>query len=219
MRHEILHGDARELVEGLEYDIVITDPPYNQGYHYHKYADDLDQERYLKLLLTITRPAVVIHYPEETINLLPMVLGHCDDVITWVYPSNTGKQHRLISFWGLKPDRSKIKQPYKNPEDKRIQERMANGAEGASMYDWLEMNQVKNVSEEKTEHPCQIPLELMKTIIAISTNEGDTILDPFAGSGTTILAAKALGRSAIGIEVDEKYVTLARERLAQDRLL
>lgn len=39
------------------------------------------------------------------------------------------------------------------------------------MYDWVEMNQVKNVSEEKTSHPCQIPVEIMKTLIEISTNE------------------------------------------------
>ncbi len=65
-------------------------------------------------------------------------------------------------------------------------------------------------------HPTEKPLELMRKIIA--ANVGDTILDPFAGSGTTIVAAKELGRSGTGIEISPKYCEIARKRLAQDSL-
>ena len=80
------------------------------------------------------------------------------------------------------------------------------------MYDWIEVNQVKNVSKEKTKHPCQMPLELMKKIVKLLP-EGITVVDPFAGSGTTILACTYEGISSIGIEIDSLYASIAHERI------
>lgn len=67
-------------------------------------------------------------------------------------------------------------------------------------------------------HPTQKPIELIKQIILTATNEGDTILDPFMGSGTTLAAAKQLGRKAVGIEIETKYCDIARSRLSQEEL-
>lgn len=83
---------------------------------------------------------------------------------------------------------------------------------GGRLYDWWEINQIKNVSKEKTEHPCQMPLEVMMNIIGILP-EGYTILDPFMGSGTTGEACRLLGRDFIGIELDEKYFKIAKNRI------
>ncbi len=65
-------------------------------------------------------------------------------------------------------------------------------------------------------HPTQKPLELMRLIILRWSNEGDLIGDFYLGSGTTLVAAKELGRRAIGIEIEEKYCEIAAERLAQE---
>ena len=73
---------------------------------------------------------------------------------------------------------------------------------------------------ENTDHPTQKPEKLLAKIILASTNEGDLILDPFAGSGTTAVTAKKLGRDFVAIESDEKYCLLAQKRLdmtAEDR--
>lgn len=67
-------------------------------------------------------------------------------------------------------------------------------------------------------HPTAKPLPLVAQWIRWFTNPGDTILDPFAGSGTTLRAAKDEGRKAIGIELDEHYCELAAKRLTQDTL-
>lgn len=66
-----------------------------------------------------------------------------------------------------------------------------------------------------TAHPTQKPIELIAKLLAIG---GNTILDPFMGSGTTLRAAKDLGRKAIGIEIEEKYCEIAVKRLAQEVL-
>ena len=156
-------------------------------------------------------PFVVIHYPEEIYKIAFQVGEFPDKVVSWVYNSNTPKQHRDIGFFGVKPDFTKYGQPYKNPTDKRIMQRIAEG-KPAKLYDWLEINQVKNVSKEKTAHPCQMPIEVMKRIIAILPDDY-TIVDPFMGSGTTGVACKLLGRKFIGIDMDESYVAIANQRI------
>jgi len=64
-------------------------------------------------------------------------------------------------------------------------------------------------------HPCPKPLPLMVELVQLFTDEGETILDPFAGSGTTLVAAKLNGRKAIGIEREEKYCAVAAKRLRE----
>jgi site-specific DNA-methyltransferase (adenine-specific) len=65
------------------------------------------------------------------------------------------------------------------------------------------------------EHETQKPLKLIKELASLFSNPGETILDPFMGSGTTLRAAKDLGRKCIGIEIEEKYCEIAVRRLAQ----
>jgi site-specific DNA-methyltransferase (adenine-specific) len=67
-------------------------------------------------------------------------------------------------------------------------------------------------------HPTQKPLGLINLLLKQFSDMGETILDPFMGSGTTLVAAKQLGRCAIGIEIEEKYCAIAVERLRQDVL-
>ena len=66
---------------------------------------------------------------------------------------------------------------------------------------------------ENTPHPTQKPEKLIAKVILASTNEGDAILDPFAGSGATAVTAKKLGRNFVAIESDEDYCLLAAKRL------
>jgi len=63
------------------------------------------------------------------------------------------------------------------------------------------------------DNPTQKPEELLRRIILACTNEGDTVLDPFVGSGTTSVVAKKMGRNSIGIEKEEKYIEIIQKRL------
>ena len=62
-------------------------------------------------------------------------------------------------------------------------------------------------------HPTQKPLELMKRLIALCTTEGDTVLDPFCGSGSTGVACVSLGRNFLGIDLDQGFLDLATKRI------
>jgi site-specific DNA-methyltransferase (adenine-specific) len=217
---ELILGNSLEELPKIkvkeEKFVVVTDPPFNVGYHYNTYKDNLDSDEYYEMLASIFQysPFVVIHYPEEIYKIAFQVGDFPEKVVSWVYNSNTAKQHRDIAFFGIKPDFRKYGQPYKNPTDKRIMQRIADG-KTARLYDWWEINQVKNVSKEKTGHPCQMPLEVMKRIVGILPSDY-TIVDPFMGSGTTALACKELNRNFIGIEMDSEYYSIAQQRLAND---
>jgi len=217
MKSELYNGDVLEIIEKLDIDwdktVIVTDPPFNIGYHYNQYKDDLKESDYYKWLNDILRDrmSVVIHYPEQMYKLSFQMENFPEKVISWVYNSNTAKQHRDIAFFNVKPDFRKVGQPYKNPKDKRIAKRIAEGKK-ARLYDWWNINQVKNVSKDKTEHPCQMPQEVMDRIVGILP-EDITVLDPFMGSGTTGMACKKLGVNFIGIELDEKYFNIAKDRI------
>ena len=220
MCYELINGDCNEVFVDVlrSYDniIVVSDPPFNIGYHYNKYHDKMNEEDYYEMLgfLFGSTPSVVIHYPEALYKLAFQIGKFPERVVSWVYNSNTAKQHRDIAFFDVKPDFNAVRQPYKNPNDKRIQKRIADGKTGCKLYDWWNINQVKNVSKDKTAHPCQMPLEVMKNIVGVLPKDA-VIVDPFMGSGTTGLACIELGRQFVGIELDEDYFNISEKRLKE----
>ena len=86
--------------------------------------------------------------------------------------------------------------------------------QGVPLSDVWEIPFLNPKARERTGYPTQKPLLLLEQIIRLVTDEGDVVLDPFCGSGTTLVAAKLLARSAIGIDISEEAVELTRRRLA-----
>lgn len=220
--NEIYNMDFREGIEYIEEDYtIVTDPPYNINYEYDEYNDNLSDEEYVRLISNLKdKRLAIIHYPEETMKYYVPALGVPDEVGIWVYNSNLPNRHsRLINYYNIKPDYNKVLQPYKNPNDKRIKERIKNGKLGARSYDWFsDIQLVKNVSKNEFNHPCPVPVELMERIILLTSNEGDLIVDPFMGSGTTALACVRTGRRYIGFELSKEYCQMAQKRLEQHKL-
>lgn len=208
--------DVLRSIHGENKMCIVTDPPFNIGYHYSTYSDKMPEDEYLDMLVNVFNslngPFVCIHYPEVLYKLAIRLGESPERVVSWVYNSNTAKQHRDIAFWRVKPDFKAVRQPYKNPTDKRIQKRIAEGHAGAKLYDWWNVNQVKNVSKKEINHPCVMPQEVMDNIIGILPAEY-TIVDPFMGSGTTGLACLKHGRDFIGIEMDSGYFDIAKQRI------
>lgn len=86
-------------------------------------------------------------------------------------------------------------------------------SKGLPQRDVFNIPFIAGASKERTGYPTQKPLALLERIIKASSNEGDIVLDPFCGSGTTCVAADKLNRRWIGIDISEKAVALTRERI------
>jgi adenine-specific DNA-methyltransferase len=84
---------------------------------------------------------------------------------------------------------------------------------GKNPGDIWDIPNVKANHIEKTIHPCQFPVELVERLVLAMTNEGDWVLDPFIGVGTTAIAALMHDRRAVGAEIMPEYVEIARERI------
>lgn len=220
---KIYHCDFRSGMPALGYLLtsdptIIMDPPYNIDFGgYDEYADSMPDSEYIEMIATFQNErTVLMTYPEEMMRLITPALGPAQHFSAWCVNANTTRRFRLIGYWNVTPDYSRIKQPYRNLNDKRIQTLIRNGSEGTNLYEWWDDIQlVMNVSQEKTEHPCPIPERLAARLITLTTNAGDTVIDPFMGSGTVIKEAVRLGRKAIGFEISERYCEIAASRLSQ----
>jgi DNA modification methylase len=221
MINTIINDDCRNVIPRLKKQykniVFVTDPPYNIEFkNYDNYEDNLSDKDYIDLLACMKgNSAAVIQYPEEIMKYVVPALGIPLEVLAWCYSSNLPKQFRLVNIYQRRPDFSKVIQPYKNPTDPRIRQRIADGNNGTAMYDWFDDIQlVKNVSKEKSIHPCPVSIRLMQRLIKILTTEEDIIVDPFLGSGTTAIASIKEQRSYIGIEKSEVYFKIAKQRVA-----
>jgi DNA modification methylase len=216
----LYHGKVEELLHRTvqtDNATLISDPPYNVGYHYDDCEDSMDEDEYYRFMASVfSDSAVLIHYPEAMFRIAKAMDRFPERVVAWVYPSNTPRQSRSVAWFGCRPDFRKDGQDYRNPTDPRIAKRIEAGKR-ARLYDWWQINQVKNVSAEKTEHPCQIPVELMERIVRITSPS--LVIDPFSGSGTTLLASANLGVPCIGIEMSERYCEVIAKRITEQARL
>ncbi len=113
-----------------------------------------------------------------------------------------------------------VRVPQKYPRKKHFKGPRAGeyycNPKGKNPGDVWNIPNVKSNHVEKTEHPCQYPVELIERLVLSMTNEGDWVVDPFVGTGTTIIAAVRHGRRAAGAEIFSKYVDIARDRIRQE---
>jgi DNA modification methylase len=214
----LYQGNMKDIISSIEFNYIVTDPPYNCKYKYPDYKDNMPQDKYIELLCELqASPAVVIHYPEAFCNEIGQALGVPQKMVAWVYNSNLGRQHRSIGWFGCKPNLNLVKQPYKNPNDKRVKKLIEEGSEGRGLYDWWEINLIKNVSKEKSKlFTNQIPIEVLERIILTTTEPGDVILDPFFGSGSIYFACKNTNRRCIGIELSGEHIEAFYDRLSKE---
>jgi len=193
--------------------LTITDPPYNIGFNYGVHNDKMSKSDYEKMLSKIPKPCVIICYPEETLNhIIPAMGVNPDKILFWCYNSHLPRAVRMISFFGIKPDLSRYKIPYRNPTDKRVKKLIDNGSQGTSIKEWFILEQVKNVSKEYQGYANQIPEELINIIISVCKGQFDIVFDPFCGSGTTLKVAIDKGYDCIGTDIDINAINISKKR-------
>ena len=195
----IYHGDCREILPTLgKVDLVLTDPPYGIA---DKWKGGRGSGWSNTASVAPERNAWDGNPPTQEL------LMECIDKarVSVIWGGN---------YFGLEPSRCWL--VWSKPE------RGFTLAEAELA--WTNADNIVRVwdgnrRDTNSKHPTQKPLDLMKWCLCHSwSKSAETILDPFAGSGTTLVAAKELGRRAIGIEIEEKYCEIAAKRLFQEVL-
>lgn len=206
-QHSIIHGEAVQTLKGFKagsIDLVVTDPPYLCNYRDRdgrKVRNDDNADGVLGVFPELYRVlkadsfAVVFcgwtaidQFSRAWTEAGFRVGGH----LVWGkdYVSNAKHvQYRHESAWLLTKGR---------PE-----------RQGKALHDLLEWTYSGN-----RHHPTEKAIEVVAPLTRSFSKPGDTVLDPFLGSGTTAVAAALAGRRAIGVELEEKYCTLAESRVA-----
>lgn len=147
--------------------------------------------------------------------------------IVWHFEHGLHCSRRLsgryeVIMWFTKTDRytfnlDPIRVPQKYPGKKYFKGPKAGQYScnplGKSPGDVWTIPNVKSNHVEKTDHPCQFPVELVERLVLALTNEGDAVLDPFLGTGTSVIAAIRHGRRGIGAEILPAYQKIARSRI------
>ena len=189
----LYHGDCREIDAWLEADVLVTDPPYGLG-------EILNGNGKGKGSKWGMHPTNGHEWDASTPAIIPLLPASFAASVVW------GGNH-----FPLPPSRGWL------VWDKIVR----NFTSGHCELAWTDLDQPVRafsyshgqLATEGKDHPTQKPLDLMAWCIAF-TPPG-TVADPFAGSGSTLVAAKRLGRKAIGVELDERYCEIAAKRLAQ----
>jgi site-specific DNA-methyltransferase (adenine-specific) len=220
----LYHGDCREVLPSLSgIDLAVTSPPYNLGRPtgayanmrdgYASHSDDLEDAEY-------------VAWQREVVSLMWAALSE-DGAIFYnhkplirdgaaVLPLRLVPEHvtlRQVIVWNRRGGFNHSPGHFCPWHEwilllakRRFQLTSRAHSAAGDVWDC-------GIESGVTGHPCPYPLALPQT--AIAATPARTVLDPFAGSGTTLVAAKNLGRRAIGIEVEERYCEIAARRLGQ----
>lgn len=236
LKLSIINGDAiQEMmkISSNSVDLIVADPPYNLGKDYGNNSDKKEFNEYISFTKLWTSEAKRILKPAGTIYIfmgfkfvsyLYQILEkdqklNFNNWICWHYTQGIGKKK------GFSPRHddilmfTKSKEFTFNLDDIKIPQkyyRSVNNMRGANPGDVWEFSHIHYCNENRQNHPTQKPEGLIERLILASSNEGDLVLDPFSGSGTTLRVSQQLNRHCIGIEINGKYVEQTKMRLNKD---
>ena len=195
----IYHGDCREVLEWLRGSVMVTDPPYGQAYR-DRLGRSVSGDGTTALRDQVlarwgsSRPAMVFGSWKATRpdNVLQVLIWHKLEV-------------------GFQGD---CEIPWANTHEEIYV--IGKPWTGRRCPSVLSFKGYQASGGGRPDHPTPKPIELLRHLVSFTAP--GVIVDPFMGSGTTLRAAKDLGRKAIGIEVDERYCEIAAKRMAQEVL-
>ena len=196
----LYHGDCREITEWLTADVLVTDPPYGIAYQ------SGFQREVLAASIVGDRDTTARDDALGTWGDRPAIVFG-----TWRIPRPAGVRALLV--WDTKGalGMGDLSIPWK-PAHQEVYI-LGHGFTGRRTSDVLTYAPVQSTARGGREHPHQKPEALLRDLI--TKCPAGVIADPFAGSGSTLIAARALGRRAIGVELEEKYCETAARRLSQ----
>jgi site-specific DNA-methyltransferase (adenine-specific) len=235
MKIEIYQDDSIRYLKSMcsnSADLVIADPPYNLGKDYGNNSDNKNFDEYMifsrdwiKEIYRILKNTgtIYIFMGVRFISYLYMLLEKeynfiFNSWITWHYTQGLGKTK------GFSPRHDDILMFSKTENYKFILDniripqkyyRSVNNMRGANPGDVWQFSHIHYCNKNRQEHPTQKPEGLIERMVLASSEENDMVIDPFAGSGTTLRVCQQLNRNCIGIELNPEYIKLIHKRLKQ----
>jgi len=208
----IYHGDCKEVLPTLEpVDLVLTDIPYSRESTGIEFGDDyvewLEQRFELAFEILSERCAVVTACSPPQIFLLRRVLEASGFDYKGLHAWCSTASFYPSSFWNPSWEPLMV-----GSKGKLHMLQKVGGLEGVNYND-----STVAIRPRKMEHPATKPIGLFKKYII--GFDAQVVLDPFMGSGTTLRAAKDLGRKSIGIEIEERYCEIAVQRMLQSAMM
>jgi site-specific DNA-methyltransferase (adenine-specific) len=207
----LYHGDCRALLPALDHrvDSLITDPPYglNVGYGRTKFGTRrIDGDADMSLILGVFKATAHLMVPDAWTATF---CGYSQVGEVQMATEASGYKVKTVIVW----DKA---MPSLGMGIRNQHEMVVLAKQGRPVEPFMGGNVWRILRERGTpQHPHMKPQALMSRLIDYYSPEGGMVLDPFAGSGSTLVAAKQLGRTAIGIEIDESYCELIAKRLDQ----
>ena len=201
----LYHGDCREILPTMSGDLVLADPPYAVGLEYDEYDDTQEA---LASLIRDVHPMMVAAAP--VVAVTPGIANvHDWPKPRWILCWRSTNAAGQTGYWGFN-EWQPILVYGTDPYLKRGMGRRPDVISVAIGLD-AEGRETRALG-----HPCPKPLPAWKKIMQrLAPVEGLTVIDPFCGAGTSLVAARALGHQAIGVEQSERYCEIAAKRLAQ----
>jgi site-specific DNA-methyltransferase (adenine-specific) len=236
-------GDAVEILNRSpagSVDLVFADPPFNIGYVYDNYRDDVPNEQYVQWSRDWMAACQRVLSPTGSfyiaigddfaadIRMIGRELGlHLRNWIIWHYTfgqatkAKFGRSHTHIFYFARDPQRFTFNDKhlrFPSARHTEYQDLRANPAGRLPDDVWTEFPRVCGTFRERAGfHGCQMPEALLQRIVLASSDPGEIVLDPFVGSGTTVVAAKRVGRRYLGIDISPQYVEHTKRRLGEVR--
>lgn len=211
MTTEIINGDAVGTLwkMGNYVDFVFLDPPYNVGKKYDGYTDDLATINYGAYMTSAITQSLGLSHNNIAMYIPSSLVFDMEKRIRYSYDGNL---HMTIIH---KKAKGVVSHGY-SIQYHTILSTAKPLIKTADLWDDIRLPGEEYLFKEPHLHsvnPGFTSLELTKRVIETFTKEGDTVLDPFMGIGTTGVACKLLGRNFIGIEQSKKYCDYAQERI------
>lgn len=207
----IYHADCREVLPHVTADALVTDPPYGIGFvGYASHTDDRDAYEHEIIPRLLEAEARIV-------NGWCAVYQSAIRAVDWArfFPREWRPIAMPKTFTQVNPGKWPI-----GATDYVLLWSVGDPAwptKGERVRDWF-VQKTSDMSLRERGHPCPRPLDGNKHAVTAAAAPGALVLDPFMGSGTTLRAAKDLGRRAIGIEIEERYCEIAAKRLSQETL-
>jgi site-specific DNA-methyltransferase (adenine-specific) len=239
--NKAIQGDCLEVMRKIpdnSIDVTFADPPFNLKKKYNIYYDKHECEEYLAwcrdwlnemVRITKLTGSIFVHNIPKWLVYFGSYLNEVAIFRHWIawdamgpplgktlLPNHYGILYYVKSeefkFYDIRILHRRCRKCHYILQDYGGKKNQMHQFGPLASDVWTDIHRIRH-KKRRDEHPCQLPVHLLERLLLMSSDEGDIVLDPFVGTGTTAIAARRLGRKFVGIDIDPEYVEITTKKL------